>query len=186
MASVILLFGKDKEPVSTRLLILALVIVELLTVVVVNELEPVKVLLLARYANEEVSASWLTERPFTTAPTERLKAVTTVSVPTLPVPIVELAMVVVVKVLVPIKELLPDNVTSVEVSLKLLNDKPVIDEPVKFIAPFCTDRLVEVTLLITPLVPARLVKKPLVEVTLVPVAVVNPKAPDKVPPVSRR
>lgn len=31
-----------------------------------------------------------------------------------------------------------------------------------------------------------LVAKILVEVTLVPVAVVKPKAPDKVPPVSRR
>ena len=36
------------------------------------------------------------------------------------------------------------------------------------------------------LVAARLVKKPLVEVTLVPVAVVKPKAPDKVPPVSNK
>lgn len=35
-------------------------------------------------------------------------------------------------------------------------------------------------------VAARLVKKALVEVTLVPVAVVNPKAPERVPPVSNR
>ena len=36
------------------------------------------------------------------------------------------------------------------------------------------------------LVAARVVKKPLVEVTLVPVAVVKPKAPDNVPPVSNK
>jgi len=35
-------------------------------------------------------------------------------------------------------------------------------------------------------VPAKFVKKPLVEVTDVPVAVVKPKAPDKVPPVNNR
>ena len=49
-----------------------------------------------------------------------------------------------------------------------------------------TERLVEVTFVITPLVPARFVKKPLVEVTEVPVAEVKPKAPDKVPPLKSR
>ncbi len=35
-------------------------------------------------------------------------------------------------------------------------------------------------------VPAKLAKKPLVEVTDVPVAVVKPRAPDSVPPVSNK
>jgi hypothetical protein len=60
----------------------------------------------------------------------------------------------------------------------------IIVEP-KLVRPE-TERLVEVTFAITPFVPARLVKKPLVDVTLVPVAVVNPNAPDNVPPVRRR
>ena len=77
-------------------------------------------------------------------------------------------------------------VARVEVPLKLLNARPVIDEPVKLMLPFCTDKLVEVTLLIVPFVPAKLVKKPLVDVTEVPVAVVKPNAPDNVPPVSKR
>ncbi len=55
MASVILLFGRDREPVSTKLEILALVMVELLTVVVVKVLVPVKIWLLERYAKLEVS-----------------------------------------------------------------------------------------------------------------------------------
>ena len=54
-----------------------------------------------------------------------------------------------------------------------------------------TYRLVVVTLVVEilageKLVAARLVKKPLVLVTDVPVAVVKPKAPDRVPPVSNR
>ena len=49
-----------------------------------------------------------------------------------------------------------------------------------------TARLVDVTFAITPLVPARFVKKPLVDVTEVPVAVVKPKAPDKVPPLKSK
>ena len=110
----------------------------------------------------------------------------TLAVVMLPVVIVELVMVVVVNKLVPVKVLLLVKVAIVDVPVRLLNDRPIIFEPVKFTVPFCTDRLVEVTLLITPLVPARLVKKPFVEVTLVPVAVVNPKAPDRVPPVSKR
>lgn len=81
MASVILLFGNDKEPVSTRLEILALEIVELLTVVVVNEVEPL---------NE----------------------------------------------FVPVKVLLPARVANVEVSVRLLNDRPIIFEPVKLTEPF--------------------------------------------------
>ena len=54
-----------------------------------------------------------------------------------------------------------------------------------------TFKLVVVTLLALiyvgfKLVAAKVPKKPLVEVTLVPVAVVKPKAPDKVPPVSNK
>ena len=113
-------------------------------------------------------------------------AVATFNVPTLAVVIVELVIVVVVNVLAPVKLLLPDNVATVEVPLKLLNDRPVIDEPVKLTVPFWTDRLVEVTLVIVPFVPAKVVKNPLVEVTDVPVAVVNPNAPDNVPPSNGR
>lgn len=192
IASVMLLFASDNDPDTFKVPTLAVARVELLTVVVVKvveplkELVPVKTLLFARYANEEVPASWLTERPVTAAPADRLKAVATVNVPRLAVVIVELVMVVVVKVLVPVKLLLPDKVARVEVPLKLLNARPVIDEPVKLMLPFCTDKLVEVTLLIVPFVPAKLVKKPLVDVTEVPVAVVKPNAPDNVPPVSSK
>ena len=49
-----------------------------------------------------------------------------------------------------------------------------------------TARLVEVTFVITPFVPAKLAKKPLVDVTLVPVAVEKPKAPDNVPPLKSK
>jgi Mlc titration factor MtfA (ptsG expression regulator) len=49
-----------------------------------------------------------------------------------------------------------------------------------------TYKLVEVMPLTVALVAPRVVKKPLVEVTLVPVAVVNPNAPDNVPPVKSR
>ncbi len=81
MASVILLFGNEREPVSTKLEMLALEMVELLTVVVVNEVEPLNVL-------------------------------------------------------VPAKVLLPTKVASVEVSARLLNERPIIFEPVKFTVPF--------------------------------------------------
>lgn len=57
------LFGNDKEPLSTRLEILALEIVELLTVVVVNMLVPVKVLLPAKVASVEVPVRLLNDRP---------------------------------------------------------------------------------------------------------------------------
>ena len=187
MASVMLLFGSESEPETVKLptfavVMLPVVIVELVIVVVANVLVPVNVLLLAKYANEDVPDNWLTDKPETAAPADRLKAVATVSVPMLAVVIVELVIVVVVNVLAPVKLLLPDNVATVEVPLKLLNDRPVIDEPVKLTVPFWTDRLVEVTLVIVPFVPAKVVKNPLVEVTDVPVAVVNPNAPDNVPP----
>ena len=200
MASVILLLASEMEPEifnvpTLAVVMLPVVIVELVIVVVVKVLVPVNELLLARYASEEVPASWLTDRPVTAAPADKLKAVATVSVPTfavvmLPVVIVELFTVVVVndveplKELVPVNELLPASVASVDVPLKLLNANPVIDDPVKLTVPFCTDRLVDVTEVIVPFVPASVVKKPLVEVTLVPVAVVKPNAPDNVPPTS--
>lgn len=186
IASVIELFGNDNAVATFNVPTLAVVIVELAMVVVAKVLVPVNVLLLAKYANDDVPDNWLTDRPETAAPADRLKAVATVSVPMLAVVIVELVIVVVVNVLVPVKLLLPDNVATVEVPLKLLNDRPVIDEPVKLTVPFWTDRLVEVTLVIVPLVPAKVVKKPLVDVTDVPVAVVNPNAPDNVPPRSGR
>jgi len=46
--------------------------------------------------------------------------------------------------------------------------------------------LVIAALVPVALVKARVVKKPFVDVTDVPVAVVNPNAPDSVPPVSKR
>ena len=86
IASVILLFGKDNEPVTFNTPTLAVVmlpvaIVELLTVVVVNEVDPL---------NE----------------------------------------------LVPVKVLLPVRVAKVDVLVRLLNDRPIIFEPVKFTVPF--------------------------------------------------
>ena len=63
MASVMELFGKDKEPVSTRLEILAFVIVELLTVVVANVLVPVKLLFPVKVAMVDVPLRLLNDRP---------------------------------------------------------------------------------------------------------------------------
>ena len=62
------LFGNDKEPVSTKLEIVALEIVELLTVVVVNVLVPVKLLLPTKVASVEVSVRLLNDRPTTFEP----------------------------------------------------------------------------------------------------------------------
>ena len=68
--------------------------------------------------------------------------------------------------------------------------EPNVKPPAKLIRPEAY-RLVVVTFVVLmlageKLVAARLVKKPFVLVTLVPVAVVNPKAPESVPPVSNR
>lgn len=63
MASVILLFGNDKEPDTVRLATLAFEILELVIVVVAKELVPVKVLLPTKVASVEVSARLLNERP---------------------------------------------------------------------------------------------------------------------------
>ena len=49
---------------------------------------------------------------------------------------VELLIVVVANVLMPVKALLPTRVASVEVSVRLLNDRPTTFEPVKFTVPF--------------------------------------------------
>lgn len=197
IASLIELFGRESEPDTVSapivaVVILPVVMVELVMVVVakeddpVKELVPVKILLFARYANEEVPASWFTERPETVAPGDKLKAVAIVSVPRLAVVIVELLIVVVENILEPVKLLSPVSVASVEVPLKLLKERPVTDEPVKLTEPFCTERLVDVTEVMAPFVPAKLPKKPLVDVTEVPVAEVNPNAPDRVPPMSGR
>lgn len=55
---------------------------------------------------------------------------------TLALEIVELVIVVVAKLLVPIKLLFPVKVAMVDVPVRLLNDKPIIFEPVKFTVPF--------------------------------------------------
>lgn len=59
----------------------------------------------------------------------------TVKLPTLALEIVELVTVVVAKVLVPVKLLLPVKVAIVDVPTRLLNDRPMIFEPVKFTEP---------------------------------------------------
>ena len=66
----------------------------------------------------------------------RDRAPETARLVTLALEIVELLIVVVVKVLMPVKILLPAKVASVEVSVRLLNDRPTMFEPVKFTVPF--------------------------------------------------
>lgn len=66
----------------------------------------------------------------------RLREPETVKFVRLAVVIVELLIVVVVNVLVPVKLLLPTRVASVDVPLRLLNDRPMIFEPVKLTDPF--------------------------------------------------
>ena len=100
--------------------------------------------------------------------------------------IVELLTVVVAKVLVPVNVLLPTRVASVDVSVRLLKDRPIIFEPVKFTVPFWTERLVEVAEAAIVLIKFVLVAKIFVEVRLVPLAEIKPKAPDKVPPVKSK
>ena len=78
---------------------------------------------------------------------------------------------------------IPDTERFVDVTL-------VIVVLAKTVRPL-TFKLVVVTLVVLMLagekfVAAKLVKKPFVEVTDVPVAVVNPNAPESVPPVSNR
>lgn len=74
MASVILLLGSVSAPVSTKLVRLSEVIVELVIVVVANVVvaenifKPVKVWLLARYAIVVDPVSWFTFKPLIVAP----------------------------------------------------------------------------------------------------------------------
>ena len=82
------------------------------------------------------------------------------------------------EMVVPPRLVMPVTFKLVEVTL----DMVVLARTVRPL----TFKLVEVTLLVLTFVAAKLVKKPLVEVTDVPVAVVKPKAPDKVPPVSNK
>ena len=84
---------------------------------------------------------------------------------------------------VPPRLVTPDTFKLVEVTLEIVVLARTV-RPEIF-------KLVEVTLVVLmlageKLVAAKLVKKPLVLVTDVPVAVVKPKAPDRVPPVSNR
>ncbi len=102
----------------------------------------------------------------------RLREPETIRLVRLAVVMVELLTVVVVNVLVPVKLLLPVRVAMVDVPLKLLNERPIIFEPVKFTVPFWTDRLVVVAF--TNIVE---VAKRLVEVALVNTAVEAPITP---------
>ena len=87
------------------------------------------------------------------------------------------------EIVVPPRLVTPDTFKLVEVTLEIVVLARTV-RPLIF-------KLVDVTLVVLmlageKLVAAKLVKKPLVLVTDVPVAVVKPKAPDRVPPVSNR
>ena len=152
IASVIELAGRKRAPETVRFVVEALVIKLFITTEeVVNRLVDVT------FVNTPVEATVAPigvllivplsiVRPSTTigsviALLNKLREPETTKLVILPVLILELLIVVALKVLEPINTLFPASVGMLEVPLKLLNERPVILEPVKLTRPFCTDKL---------------------------------------------
>ena len=162
IASVMELLGRFKAPETYKLVEVALVVVALVAKKLVVVIEVAE-----RFVGVKLAAVKVPD-------TYKLVVVALLEVTLVKIPVEAPAAPMAVLLIVPLSTVRP--FTTIASVMELLGRLTV---PEIF-------KLVEVALVDVKLVAAKVVKEALVEVTLVPVAVVNPKAPDRVPPVSKR